>query len=82
MKFDYSKLRGKIVEKYGTLKAFATAQGINVSHLVGVLNSGRSFKTETVWKIADALGVLGDIDSYFFTPAVRKTEQIDRSIRA
>ena len=31
--YDYSKLRGRIIEKYGTLKAFADAMGIAVSTL-------------------------------------------------
>ncbi len=27
--YDYSKLRGRIVEKYGTIKAFAEALGVS-----------------------------------------------------
>ena len=78
MTFDYSKLRGKIVEKHGSVKAFATDLGINYPNLNMILQSGRSFKTETALRIADDLGVREQMGDYFFTLAVRKTEQTAR----
>lgn len=74
MTFDYSKLRGKIVERYGTVKAFSGEMGFNPSWLIGILNSGKAFKTETAYKIANALGITDEIGDYFFTIAVLKTE--------
>lgn len=78
MTFDYSKLRGKIVERHGSVKAFAEDIGINYPNLNMILQSGRSFKTETALRIADDLGVREQMGDYFFTLAVRKTEQTAR----
>ena len=78
MTFDYSRLRGKIVEKHGSVKAFAADIGINYPNLNMILQSGRSFKTETALRIADDLGVREQMGDYFFTLAVRKTEQTAR----
>jgi transcriptional regulator with XRE-family HTH domain len=43
MVWDYSKLRGKIKEKYGTQEAFASAIGISATSLSLKLNNEREF---------------------------------------
>lgn len=38
MSFDYSKLRGRIVEKFGSIKAFAKAYGLSAVTMSNKLN--------------------------------------------
>lgn len=38
MAFDYSKLRGRIIEKFGSIKAFAKAYGISYVAMSKKLN--------------------------------------------
>ena len=68
IRFDYSKLRGRIVEKYGTQQAFALDMGLSDVAISSKLN-GHTYFMQT--EIAKAIRVLeiapGDVTSYFFT---------------
>ena len=68
IRFDYSKLRGRIVEKFGTQQAFAIDLGISDCSISTKLN-GHSYFTQL--EIAKAIKLLDiseeEVTSYFFT---------------
>ena len=71
--FDYSKLKGRIKEKFGTQKAFAKAIGITEAALSHKLTGVNCFKQDDIYRAISALGITEDLVSeYFFTLEVRK----------
>lgn len=70
--FDYSKLRGKIVERYGTLDRFSRVIGVNPGWLSTMLKHGKPFRQDDIAAIADTLEIRGRIDEYFFAEPVAK----------
>ena len=73
--YDYSKLCGRIIEKYGSRMAFAKAVGIGVSALSDRLNNKTPFRQSEIRKIASAdfLDIPEtEIGTYFFTLSVLK----------
>lgn len=69
---DFSKLSGKIVEKYGTQYNFALALGLSERSLSLKLNNKVGWKDEEMEKIVNLLELkLEDIPVYFFTPLVQ-----------
>lgn len=74
--FDYSKLRGKIKEVFGTQDKFAKALGISGATLSLKLNNISEF---TQQEMAASMRLLHEparsVDKYFFASLVRKTEQ-------
>lgn len=72
MKFDFSKLLGRIIEKYGTRSAFATAMGMADSALHNRLTNKIHFDAEEICLACELLDIdAQDIPVYFFTPEVR-----------
>lgn len=75
MAFNYDKLKGKIVEIFGTQYRFAKAMGWSERTLSLKMNGSRAWKQTDICK---ALGLLGltnkDISSYFFTRKVQYIE--------
>lgn len=72
VEFDYSKLKGRIVEKFGSRSAFANAVTMNPEQLSRRLNNRTPIKGEEVILFADVLEIdEADLCSYFFTPKVR-----------
>ena len=74
MLFDFSKLRGRIVEKFGTCAAFSAAVGIPESALSARLNNKVSIDAEEMmlWSQPDMLDIpLEKVYIYFLTPKVR-----------
>lgn len=69
--FDYRKLRGRIVEVYGSVADFCDATGKNRSATSAKLSSGGSMRQEEILQYSEALGI-GDYEykDYFFTPRV------------
>lgn len=66
--FDYRKLKGRIVEKYNTMTAFAEAIGKPTQQITNKINDGSAFNSNTVIEWADALDIeLSDYGIYFFT---------------
>lgn len=67
MVFDYSKLRGRIVEKYGSQAAFADAIDMSISTLNLKLNNKSEWSTTEIVEACKLLDVeLTDTYSYFF----------------
>lgn len=69
--YDYSKLRGRIVEKYGTITAFTKAIKCSNVTVSRKLNGATSFSQEDVELWGDALGIAPqEYGLYFFTRKV------------
>lgn len=69
--YETSKLRGRIVEKYGTLKAFSESINCSLSSLSLYLNGKKSLSQSTIDTWINALDIPAeDITEYFFTRKV------------
>lgn len=74
MAFDFSKLRGRIIEKYGTCAAFAADVGLPESGLSNRLNNRVMIDSDEIiqWSRPDKLDIPAeDIHIFFLTPKVR-----------
>lgn len=75
IKFDYSKLKGRITEKCGTQKAFAELLGVTEGTLTSKLQGYTYFSQGEILKAIDILGIdPGKTTLYFFTVEVGKTK--------
>lgn len=64
---SYPKLRGRIVEKFGTLTNFADCLKMNRATLSYRLNSKKGIRQKDIIAICDALDIdKADIGDYFF----------------
>ena len=72
VEFDYSKLRGRIVEKYGSITRFADALGISKSALSVKLNNHRLFTQDEIYRAIILLDIEHEATEYFFTVKVTK----------
>jgi len=52
MPFDYSKLRGRIIEKFGSIKAFADAYGLSNVTMSGKLNGKVAISMDDIVKMS------------------------------
>ena len=74
MAYRTEKLKARIVEKYGNQKNFAEAMQMEESTLSRYL-AGRDWKGATMMKAIELLEIpFEDINSYFFEPAVAKSQ--------
>jgi len=72
MAYDYSKLLGRITEKYGSQANFSGAMGISERSLSLKLNGRVGFKQAEIAKACKLLELPGaDIPEYFFTLKVQ-----------
>ncbi len=73
MLYDFSKLRGRIIEVYGKQEAFAKAMGLSERSISLKLNNQRYFKPP---EISTAIKLLEldakDIPEYFFRQKVQE----------
>ena len=68
---DFSKLRGRIIEKYGTLGKFADAMGMCSGSLSKKLRGTTAFDSAEICKALQLLSIdKEDVSAYFFTPKV------------
>lgn len=68
MEFNYSRLSGRIVEKYGTHTAFAKAMGYTKQTFSLKMNNKVRFTSDDIVKAVDLLDILPEeIGVYFFT---------------
>lgn len=69
---DFSRLSGKIVEKYGTQYNFAIAIGLSERSLSLKLNNRVGWRDEEIERAVQLLGLdINDIPAYFFTKVVQ-----------
>lgn len=72
MPIDYSKLIGRIIEKFGTRTAFADAMGLKLEALSRRLSNKARWQTEEYIKASELLDIPPEeIYAYFFTPKLR-----------
>lgn len=68
MKFNYSKLRGLLVEKNLTTAEFAKIIGVGTTSMSQRLTGVLDFKQTEIKKAVEALGISWeDVDDYFFS---------------
>ncbi len=68
MAFEYSKLRGKIRERFTTQEAFAGAMEMSTVSLSQRLNGKLEFTQDEIFKACELLSIeMKEIDEYFFT---------------
>ena len=68
MDYDYSKLKGKIREVYGTQDAFANAVGMGKTSLSFKLNNKSEWTQEEMTRAMDLLNIPHkSVRTYFFT---------------
>lgn len=71
MVYNYSKLRGRIVEVFGTIGAFSEAIGISRVQISTYLNNKTKFNQATIETWCRHLNIpIEDAVPYFFTPEV------------
>ena len=76
VEYDYSKLKGRIVEIFGTFSAFAFAMGFSERTLSLKINNRVPFKQPEIQKAIVVLNLKEkDILPYYFTPKVQNIEQ-------
>ena len=69
---EFSKLRGRIYEKYGTMTRFAEALGTSVAYVSSKLQGGEGYSQKTMYKWATLLEIpLEEYTNYFFTNQVK-----------
>ena len=74
--FDYSKLKGRIVEKYGTQRNFALANKITDRSMSLKLNNGIGLSQEEIITWCQMLEInVDEISAYFFNQKVSKMKQ-------
>ena len=74
--FETSKLRGRIVEKYGSQIEFAKALHGSSSYISQYLNGKLDMNQKTIDKWVKALDIPADeIHIYFFTHQVHESKQ-------
>ncbi len=75
MKFNYSKLKGRIIEMFETHYAFAAAMGISKRTLSMKLSNQISFKQSEIIKACELLEIsVSKINLYFFSCEVQNIE--------
>lgn len=75
MAFDYRKLKGRIIEKYGSQLNFADAYGISENTLSLKMRNKVRFTSDDIIAISDMLDIPeNEIGSYFFAKQVKKNK--------
>ena len=71
MSFNYDKLRGRIIEKFGSQTAFVKAFGVSENTFSLKMNNKVRFSTDDITRITKMLDISeNEIGAYFFTPNV------------
>lgn len=74
--FDYSKVRGKIREVFGTQESFAKSMGISSTTISDKLNNKTEWTQKEIDKAIELLNISKDqIPTYFFTEKVQVLER-------
>ncbi|MFL0167718.1 DUF739 family protein [Candidatus Clostridium helianthi] len=76
MAFNYNKLRGRIIEKFGTQGCFSRNLGVSERTLSLKLNNKIFFSQDEISKMSELLDIPSDeIQFYFFEKKVQYIEQ-------
>ena len=76
MVYDYSKLEGRIVEKFSTRENFAKSLGVTTKSISEKLNNKTIWKQPEISKAMELLSISGkDIELYFFKKKSKDMEQ-------
>ena len=76
MSYDYSKLEGRIVEKFGTRENFAKSLGITKKAVSEKLNNKTIWKQPEIYRAMELLSIPGGkIELYFFKKKTQETEK-------
>lgn len=71
IKFNHNKLRGRIIEKYGSISKFSIAWGKSKNTVSKKLNNGFRFSSDDIVEISDMLEIPPyEIGDYFFKQKV------------
>lgn len=71
MAFDFRKLKGRIIEKYGSQTEFTRKFGVSENTFSMKMNNKVRFTTDDIVKICDMLDIPEEeIGVYFFNPKV------------
>lgn len=74
-KFDSNKLRGRIIEKFGSLSAFAGKCNISAASLSNKLNGITEISREDIFNMSNALDLSdSDISAMFLVLANKEAE--------
>lgn len=75
LEFDYSKLLGRIKEKFGTQDNLAAKTTMSVTSLNYKLNNKLEWKQKEIVEVTSLLDIAPEeIKDYFFTLKVEKTQ--------
>ncbi|MDO4649180.1 MAG: DUF739 family protein [Eubacteriales bacterium] len=67
MPYRYDKLRGRIIEKYGSQKAFAKALGQSENSVSKKMNGSTGFSQADIIQWSELLGIeVREFPQYFF----------------
>ncbi len=71
MSYNYSKLRGRIIEKYGSIKVFGKEMNWSEPTAYNKLNNKKYWKQDEINRASDLLDIPGNqITTYFFNQKV------------
>ena len=71
MGFNFNKLRGRIIEKFGSQTAFVRAFGVSENTFSQKMNNKVRFSSDDILKITKMLDIPGEeIGEYFFATKV------------
>lgn len=80
MSYDSTKLKTRIIERFGNQKKFAEALGIEESTVSRYLD-GREWKGSTMVRAIKILEIpFDEVDSYFFEPKVVNLQPIGKEV--
>lgn len=74
IEFDFSRLIGRIIERFGSRRAFCSASGMSETILSSRLNNQSHFKDYEIFRFCtpELLDIKDDeVVAYFFTEKVR-----------
>lgn len=81
MSFDYSKLKGKIIENYCTQSLFAKKMGWSTQTMTKKISNKVEWKQSEISKAIELLNLQeNDICTYFFTSKVQNIELRKRNL--
>lgn len=74
MELTHAKLRGRIIEKYGTCKAFAKALGTSEQTVNAKLMGNSGFSEKNIIQWSNALGIEeSEVGAFYFTQKLSKS---------